>query len=54
MRYLPILIFGILLVRDTERFARYLAKTNIIRYKDVFGILGMALGVWIDLFYYLQ
>jgi hypothetical protein len=54
MEFIPILLFGILLVRDTDRFAKYLVKTKIIRYKDVLGILAMVIGVGIDLFYFLQ
>lgn len=54
MRYLPILLFGILLIRDTKRFTEYLIETNLIRYKDIFGILAMVIGIGIDLFYYLQ
>jgi hypothetical protein len=54
MKFLPILLFGILLIRDADRLAKYLAKTNIIRHKDVLGILAMIIGVGIDLFYYLQ
>lgn len=54
MKFLPILIFGILLIRDADRLAKYLVKTNIIRYKDILGVLAMVIGVGIDLFYYLQ
>ena len=54
MKLLPILLFGILLLRDTDRFAKCLVKTNNISYNDILGILAMLIGIGVNLFYYLQ
>lgn len=45
MKFLPILLFIILLVRDLRKFAISYTETNIINYKDILGIIIMLAGI---------
>lgn len=53
MKFLPILLFTILLVRDLRKFALFYKKTNIINFKDVLGIVIMLVGIILISYYIL-
>lgn len=54
MKFLPLIIFGILMVRDAKRFVESLVETNIVSYKDIFWLMTMVIGMGLSLFYCLD
>lgn len=51
MRFLPIFLFVILLIRDIRKSALSYVETNTINYKEIFALVIMLIGIEITFYY---
>lgn len=51
MKFLPLLFFIIILIRDLMKLVKSYSETKKLSFKDVLGVLIMTIGITVFIYY---